>query len=81
MKRLLVAGGLALVLSGCAVGSGWSKADSTQQMFNAESGQCRAQAAALVDAAVLQKQDRYNACMKGLGWQQGRHPAPAAAEN
>lgn len=79
MQRLLIVGSLALLLSGCAVGSGWSKPDGTQQIFDAESTKCEAQASVVKDAPVLQRQDRYNACMKGLGWQQEQRPAPVPA--
>lgn len=58
------------VISGCATTeSVWVKNGSSQQNFNMDMGQCRAQAFAVPGAPLMQVAIVQNSCMEGKGWQ------------
>ena len=47
----------------------WFKAGSTQQDFNMDDGQCRAQAFSIVGAPMIQRVIVMQNCMIGKGWE------------
>lgn len=63
------------VLAGCATEQRtvWVRDGSTQQEFNMDGGQCRAQAFSVAGVSMVQAAIVYESCMQGKGWQ--RRPA------
>lgn len=70
--RLMTIAAMALLVASCATDKGWhwQRAGATQQQFNMDDGQCRAQAYAgtggyinIGTAMIL------HSCMEGKGWQ------------
>ncbi|MGZ3235760.1 MAG: hypothetical protein ACXU8A_00120 [Burkholderiaceae bacterium] len=67
MKYILL---VVLALSGCATNSwSWYKENSSQQDFNMDNGQCRAQAFGIPNAPLMQIVMVQQACMEGRGWE------------
>ena len=57
-------------LVGCATTENvWEKHGASDQAFNMEAGQCRAQAFSVPVASAMQIALVYNSCMQGKGWQ------------
>lgn len=63
---------VALMLAGCAAEPQWvwRKAGGSEQEYNMDMGQCRAQAFSVAGASLMQVAIVQNSCMQGKGWQQ-----------
>lgn len=76
MKTTIVLG--ALLLAGCATQperqAAWVKSGATEQDFNTDSGQCRAQAMSIPGAMnnMAQVAAVHGSCMQGKGWRSER---------
>lgn len=71
MKAALVAVATAAILSGCATGNDWHwyKEGASQQEFQMDNGQCRAQALSGTHGVVNQGTVMIMfSCMEGKGW-------------
>lgn len=59
-----------LVLAGCATTETvWNKAGASEQDFNVDTGQCKAQAFSVPGMVPVQVAAVYGSCMQGKGWQ------------
>lgn len=60
----------ALALIGCSTQPkwNWAKDGSTQQDFNMDNGQCRAQAFSVASGNMMQIALVHDGCMQGKGW-------------
>ena len=66
---------ISLALAGCATTENvWIKANSTEDGFSMDAGQCRAQSESLMYAPPLQRLSVYQACMQGKGWRLEKQP-------
>jgi hypothetical protein len=67
--RLMFVVAACVSIGGCATTEKvWNKPASSQQEFYIDSSQCRAQAASVPMASMLQIAIVYNGCMGGKGW-------------
>lgn len=63
------------LLTGCATTeSVWVKSGSSQQTFNMDMGQCRAQAFSFPGAPLIQRAIVQSSCMEGKGWEREEQP-------
>lgn len=63
------------VVIGCAsTESVWVKDGSTQEDFNVDAGQCKAQAFSAPGMPMMQVAIIYSSCMQGKGWHREERP-------
>lgn len=67
---------VALLVAGCATQKEtvWMKPGSTQQTFNQDMGQCRAQAFSVASGNLYQIAIVQRSCMEGKGWELVERP-------
>lgn len=68
--RIVTSITISLVLAACATAknSHWEKPGASNQEFNMDAGQCRAQAFSIPNAPATQIAIVYGSCMNGKGW-------------
>lgn len=59
-----------LLITGCATQTYWEKPGASAREFEADRGQCQAQAFSAPGMYTVQVAMIYNACMRGKGWYQ-----------
>lgn len=66
MKSIFLS--LALLLIGCSTTTAWNKANSTDQDFNADHGECELRIHDIPSMMVIRRNRVYDECMSGKGW-------------
>ncbi len=69
MKKIILAG--VVLVSGCATTPEyyWYRDGASNQQFNMDSGQCRAQAFSVAGASMFQAVMVMESCLQGKGWE------------
>ena len=65
---------ISALVTGCATNSVWVRQGASNEDFQMDAGQCKAQAFSIPGAPPMQIAIVYNSCMQGKGWHQERAP-------